>query len=489
MISSEDSIQSEVSLMSDSKTKKFMDENFLLSNKVACRLYHDYAAKMPIIDYHCHLNPAEISADKKFVNLTEAWLAGDHYKWRAMRSNGIAEEQITGNAGDYEKFLAWARTLPMCPGNPLYHWTHLELQRYFGINDVLSEKTADAIWQKANELLAGKDYSAKSLIKRSDVEIICTTDDPTDTLEHHRQIGEDKDFAVKVLPTFRPDKGLNIDKPGFLEWVERLSAVTGKAINDYEDFMKAISNRVDYFSRYGCRIADHSLEKVVYRKADAKDAELAFRKAVKGESLERREAEVYKSYTIYRLGLLYSRYNWAMQLHIGAMRDNNTRMLGVLGADSGFDSVNDGEVAEPLAALLDDLEQENSLPRTILYCLNPKDNYVLATMLGNFQSGPIPGKMQFGPGWWFNDHEPGMRKQLSDLANLGLLGRFIGMLTDSRSLLSYPRHEYFRRILCDVLGSWVTNGELSDDMEYLGSLVENICYHNAKNYFSFNEPV
>lgn len=473
----------QVNLVSGPRIKQFMDNDFLLTNAVARELYHQYAARMPVYDYHCHLNPAEIGGNKKFRNLADIWLSGDHYKWRAMRSNGIVEEYITGDAGDYDKFMAWASTVPECPGNPLYHWTHLELQRYFGIYEILNEKTADYIWRRANERLSDDDFSARSLIKRSAVNVICTTDDPADTLEHHKNIADDKEFEVKVLPTFRPDKGLNIEKPGFTEWLEQLSDASGMEITDYDHFLKALKNRLEFFHSHGCRLSDHALDYVFFRETDGEEAREAFRKRLRGEMLTLEETEKYKTYTLYRLGLLYHRHDWAMQLHIGAMRNNNTRMFELLGPDSGYDSVNDGAVAAPLAALLNDLEKDNCLPRTILYCLNPKDNYVLATMLGNFQGGGIPGKIQFGSGWWFNDHEPGMRKQLTDLANLGLLGRFIGMLTDSRSFLSYTRHEYFRRILCNLLGEWVTNGELPHDMEHLGTMVQNICYHNAHNYF------
>ncbi len=463
--------------------KKFMEENFLLNSETAVKLYHDYAKKMPIYDYHCHLSPEEISSNKQYKNMTELWLSGDHYKWRAMRSNGIEESYITGDADDYEKFLAWAKTVPMCIGNPLYHWTHLELQRYFGIEEILNEDTAETIWNRCNELLAKEEFSARGLIEKSNVKVICTTDDPADDLTHHQQIKEDQHFTTKVLPTFRPDKGLAIEGENFISWLQELSQRAGIQITTLDEYLKALDSRIAYFHEVGCRISDHSLEEVVYREAGADEVAEIFARRVRGEALNPEEVTKYKTYVLTHLGKKYHEYHWAMQLHIGALRNNNTRMFTLVGRDAGFDSINDQSIAQPLSSILDALDRENKLPKTILYCLNPKDNYVLGTMIGNFQGGGIPGKVQFGSGWWFNDQKQGMLNQMTTLANLGLLSRFIGMLTDSRSFISYTRHEYFRRILCDLIGQWVEAGEVPNQLEHLGILVSNICYENAKNYF------
>jgi glucuronate isomerase len=460
-----------------------MDENFLLSNDTAVELFHSCAKEMPIIDYHCHLNPKEIYENKKFKNITEAWLYGDHYKWRAMRSNGIEEKYITGDASDYERFMAWARTLPMAIGNPLCHWAHLELQRFFGIYEPLSEKTADGIWEKANELLSGEGFGARDLIKKSNVRLICTTDDPTDSLEYHIRIKEISGFETKVLPTFRPDSGVEINKDGFADWVRRLSAAAGKEINSLDEFLDAMESRVRFFHSVGCRLADHGLTSVTYAEASAEETADIFARGMKGEKVSTAEESMYRTYTIHFLGKLYHELGWAMQIHMGATRNNNTRMFRKLGPDSGFDSVNDEQISVPLSRLLDSLEAEGSLPKTILYNLNPKDNYVLGTMLGNFQGSEVPGKIQFGSGWWFIDNKDGMINQMTALANLGLLGRFVGMLTDSRSFLSYPRHEYFRRIMCNLIGEWVENGEYPKDMSLLGEIVKGISYNNAKEYF------
>jgi glucuronate isomerase len=464
--------------------KKFMDEKFLLSNDTAINLYHNYAKDMPIIDYHCHLNPKEIFENKKFKNITEVWLYGDHYKWRAMRSNGIDEKYITGDSSDYDKFLAWAKTMPMTIGNPLYHWTHLELQRFFGIYETLSEKTAPAIWEKTNKILNEEGFGARDLIKKSNVKALCTTDDPVDSLEYHIKLKEDKDFDVKVLPAFRPDKGINIEKETFLPWVEKLAEVSEKKITNYDEFLEALKSRVAFFHEVGCRISDHGLDSVVYIEASKEEVNEIFVKALKGETISKEEEAKYKTYTLQFLGKLYSELGWAMQLHIAAMRNNNTKMFRKLGPDTGFDSINDEQIAYAVSRLLDSLEVEDKLPKTILYTLNPKDNYVLGTMLGNFQGPEAPGKIQFGSAWWFNDNKEGMIEQMTTLANLGLLSRFVGMLTDSRSFLSYTRHEYFRRILCNLIGQWVENGEFPADMEILGSIVQGICYNNAKDYFN-----
>jgi glucuronate isomerase len=466
--------------------RKFMDENFLLANNTAIDLYNNYAKDMPIIDYHCHLNPKEIFENKKFKNITEAWLYGDHYKWRAMRSNGIDEKFITGNASDYEKFMAWARTMPMTIGNPLYHWTHLELQRYFGIKDVLNEETAPAIWEKINELLSGEGFGARNLIKKSNVKAICTTDDPTDSLEYHISIKKDTEFDVKVLPTFRPDKGLQINKDTFITWVANLEKVSNVNIKNYDEFLNALESRVEFFNEVGCRISDHGLDSIAYMDASKEEVAEIFAKALKGQIASYDEESKYRTYTLQFLGRLYSKLGWTMQLHLAALRNNNTRMLKELGPDTGFDSINDEKVAYSLSRLLDSLEVDNLLPKTILYTLNPKDNYVLSTMLGNFQGAQVPGKIQFGAAWWVLDSKEGMIEQMKILANTGLLSRFVGMLTDSRSFLSYTRHEYFRRILCNLLGEWAENGEVPDDMELLGNMVQGICYNNARGYFDID---
>ena len=466
--------------------KKFMDKNFLLSNDTAITLYNNYAKNMPIIDYHCHLNPKEIFENKKFKNITEAWLYGDHYKWRAMRSNGIDEKYITGLASDYEKFMAFAKTMPMAIGNPLYHWTHLELQRYFGIYDVLNEKNAHAIWEKVNELLNGEGFGARDLIRKSNVKALCTTDDPTDSLEYHIRLKEDTEFDVKVLPTFRPDKGLQINKDTFVDWVDKLQEVSNMSIRSYDEFLKALESRVEFFNAAGCRISDHALDSITYTEASKEEVAGIFAKALVGQPSNKDEENKYKTYTLQFLGRLYSKLGWTMQLHLAALRNNNTKMLKQLGPDTGFDSINDEQMAYGLSRFLDSLEEDSCLPKTILYTLNPKDNYVLSTMLGNFQGTEVPGKIQFGSAWWVLDHKDGMIEQMKVLGNTGLLSRFVGMLTDSRSFLSYTRHEYFRRILCNLIGEWVENGEVPEDMEFLGEIVQGICFNNAKNYFDIN---
>ena len=439
--------------------KKFMDENFLLSNDTAVTLYHKYAKEMPIIDYHCHLSPKEIYENKKFKNITDVWLYGDHYKWRAMRSNGIEEKYITGDSTDYEKFIEWVKTLSIAIGNPLYHWTHLELQRYFQIYETLNEKTAPEIWEETNKMLAGEGFGARDLINKSNVKIICTTDDPTDSLEYHLKLKEDKHFDVKVLPAFRPDKGLRINKDAFIPWVKKLEQVSEISICNYKGFLASLESRVNFFNSMGCKVSDHGLDSMKYLEATEEEIEKIFIKGMNGIKVTPEEETKYATYTLRFLGKLYSKLGWTMQLHIAAMRDNNTRMLNKVGQDVGFDSIDDKSIAYALSRFLDSLDKEDKLPKTILYTLNPKDNYVLGAMLGNFQGGGIPGKIQFGSAWWFNDNRDGMVEQMKALANLGLLSKFIGMLTDSRSFLSYTRHEYFRRIVCNLIGEWVENGE------------------------------
>jgi len=462
--------------------KNFMDENFLLTNETAVKLYHQYAKDMPIYDFHCHLSPKEIYENKRFKNITEIWLYGDHYKWRLMRANGIDEKYITGNADDYDKFMAYAKTIPMAIGNSVYHWTHLELQRYFGIYDLLNEKTAKSIWERANEVINHDDFNVRNIIKKSNVKVVTTTDDPTDSLEYHIKLKEQNEFAVKVLPAFRPDKSLGIEKEDFIPWLKKLEEVTGKEINNYEDFLQALEKRIEFFHTVGCRISDHALDYVFYQKVSKQEVEKIFKKALMRQHLTKEEIDSFKTYTMIFLGKKYAELNWVMQLHIGAMRNNNTKMYRNLGPDTGYDSIGDFPIAYSLSRLLDSLEMEDALPKTILYTLNPAANYVIATMIGNFQDGRIIGKMQFGAAWWFNDNKDGMIEQMKALANIGLLSRFVGMVTDSRSFLSYARHEYFRRILCNLLGEWVENGEVPNDIELLGKIVQDISFNNAKEY-------
>ncbi len=463
--------------------KAFMDDNFLLNNKTAETLYHNHAKNMPIIDFHCHLNPKEIAEDKKYRNITELWLGGDHYKWRAMRSNGVEERYITGKAADKEKFLKWAQTVPCCIGNPLYHWTHLELKRYFGIDKLLSPDTAEGIWGHCNEILASGQLSARDLINRSNVKTICTTDDPADTLEYHRVIAADMSFDVKVFPAFRPDKAINIDRDGFLEYLAKLGKSVNISIANFEDLKKALAARVQFFHDMGCRVSDHALDPVVYDQSLEEEAARILQKALGGQTLTEIEIKKYKSQVLLFVGREYAKRDWVMQLHMGTIRNTNSRMMKLLGPDTGFDTTGDRTFAEDLAKILNALDETGELPKTILYCLNPRDNEVLGTIIGCFQGGGIPGKLQFGSGWWFNDQRDGMIRQMTTLANLGLLSTFVGMLTDSRNFMSYIRHEYFRRILCNLIGEWVENGEAPNDMKLLGGMVKDISYNNAMKYF------
>ena len=450
----------------------FIKDDFMLKGKTAKELY-EMVKDLPIIDYHCHLSPKMIAENYKFKNAYDLFLGGDHYKWRQMRTNGIDERYITGDADEYEKFLAFARTMPLLIGNPLYHWTHLELKRFFGIDETLSEKTAKAIWDKCNECLEKDEFRAQELIKRSNVEVICTTDDPKDTLEYHEAM---RTFSTKILPTFRPDKAVEIGKETFLPYVAEIN------VTSYEGLIKWIRERIAYFDSHGCRLSDHALEYVPFALGDA---EKVFEKKLSGKEITEEETDVFKTAILKVCAEEYTRLGWTMQLHIGALRNNNRRMYEKLGADTGFDSINDLAIAEKLSRFMDNLEYDTVLPKTILYTLNPKDNYVLGTILGNFQGGGIPGKIQFGSGWWFNDQRDGMENQMRSLANLGMLSRFVGMLTDSRSFVSYTRHEYFRRILCNLIGGWVDDGEYPHDMDALYEIVSGICYNNAKNYFCF----
>ncbi len=452
-----------------------INENFMLYHATGKHLYEAYAKELPIIDYHCHLVPEMIAKDHRFADAYELFLGGDHYKWRQMRSCGVPEELITGEGDRYEKWLAFASVMPRLIGNPLYHWTALELKRYFDIDTPLCADSAKEIWDICNEKLASADFSAKKLIERSRVEVICTTDDPADDLAYHAMIAE-SGFSAKVLPTFRPDKAVEIGKPTFLPYMEQIG------ISSYEELTAWIRSRIDFFHSRGCRLSDHGMEGVPF---GVGDAVAVFAKKLAGEELSTAEIDIFRTALIRVCAEEYVQHGWTMQLHMGALRNNNSKMFRRLGADTGFDSVNDLSVAEPLSALLDHLSMADALPKTILYTLNPKDNYVLGTMLGNFQEAPVAGKIQFGSGWWFNDNRDGMEAQMRALANLGALGNFVGMLTDSRSFVSYPRHEYFRRILCNLIGEWVDRGEYPNDEASLKEIIEGICYYNAKEYFAF----
>ena len=467
----------------------FLDQNFLLSTDTAKILYHQYAKPMPIVDYHCHISPAEIAQDRQFQNLTQLWLEGDHYKWRLLRANGIPEEEITGtDATDYEKFCLWASVLPKAIGNPLYHWTHLELQRYFGIYEPLNESSAERIWEISSKKCAAHALSARNIIRHSNVRVLCTTDDPIDSLQEHEQLAHDAAFSAKVFPAFRPDKAMNIQKPEFNEYLDQLEQVCHTPASCFEELCSALEERIEYFSLHGCKAADHGLDRVVFEEADAQTVEELFQKRRGGADLTDTEAAQYQTALLLFLGKQYAKYNIVMQLHYGAARNCNTFRYGLLGPDTGFDSIAPGFNGAGLAPLLNALEQENSLPKTVVYSLNPNDNEYILSVIGCFQGTEAAGKLQHGCPWWFNDHEAGIRKQLCDLANAGVLGNFIGMLTDSRSFLSYTRHEYFRRILCDVIGKWVEEGKYPDDLPYLGKMVQDISYYNAMRYFGFEEP-
>ncbi|MCH5196692.1 MAG: glucuronate isomerase [Oscillospiraceae bacterium] len=466
--------------------KKFMDENFLLSTETAQKLFHNYAAKMPIIDYHCHINPREIAEDRQFESITQVWLGGDHYKWRLMRSAGVDEKYITGDASEREKFQKWAETLAKGIGNPLFHWSHLELQRFFGYNGVLNGDTAEEVWQLANKKLADKSMSVRNLIKQSNVEVICTTDDPIDSLEWHKKIADDTSFDVKVYPAWRPDKAMNIEKPDFVDYIKKLEAVSGVKIATWADLKKALENRMDFFGTMGCRVSDHALEYVYFAPASDEEIEKIFAKKMSGEQVCCPECiKKFKTAFMLFMGAQCHKRNWVMQLHYGCKRDNNTPMFNKLGPDTGFDCINNYAPSSETADFLNALEMEKSLPKTIIYSLNPNDNQAIDTILGCFQSSEAVSKIQHGSAWWFNDNKVGMQEQITSLGNLGYLAGFVGMLTDSRSFLSYPRHEYFRRILCDVFGNWVENGEYPNDEKLLGEMVSDISYNNTKRYFGF----
>ena len=464
--------------------KPFLNENFLLQNSSAEKLYHDYAKDLPIIDYHNHLLPDEIATDKNFATITEVWLKGDHYKWRAMRANGVNEKFITGDSSDKEKFFRWAETVPNTMRNPLYHWTHLELQRYFGIEELLNAKSAEKIYEQTNHALQQPDFSVKELLGKMKVEVVCTTDHPTDSLEfHQKEINSESD--LKMLPTFRPDKFLVIDNPDFLIFLKKLEGIVGSDISTFDELMSALENRIKFFHSLGCQLADHGLSQLFAINYDGKNLNKILQKRKSQKKIKQDEAAAFQMAMLHELGKIYHKKNWTMQMHLGAIRNNNGRLLNLIGADVGADSIGDFEQAKGLSAFLNRLDTKGKLPKTILYNLNPRDNEVFATMMGNFNDGTIAGKVQWGSAWWFLDQKDGMEKQINTLSNMGLLSQFIGMLTDSRSFLSFPRHEYFRRILCNIIGKDIENGELPNDIEWLGEMVENICYKNAKRYFDF----
>jgi glucuronate isomerase len=465
----------------------FLTEDFLLQSEYAKRLYHQYAEDLPIIDYHCHLSPHDIAVNRQFENLTRAWLEGDHYKWRAMRTLGINEKNITGNATDAEKFDQWAYAVPYTMRNPLYHWTHLELKRYFGIETLLTPQTGKEIYRSSTDKLKLPEFSTRSLLTKMKVETVCTTDDPADTLEYHQQIKKDG-FGIAILPTFRPDKAYAVENAdAYKSYLQKLSAASGVAINSFDTLLDALKNRIEFFHTIGCRLSDHGLEQLYFpENGNAYSAGALFKKVLQGEALSRPEREYFKYAVLIALGRMYHGKGWTQQFHIGALRNTNERMLRVLGPDTGFDSIGDFQQSVALARFLNQLDSSDQLAKTILYNLNPSDNEVMGTMIGNFNDGSVKGKVQFGSAWWFLDQKDGMEKQINSLSNLGLLSCFIGMLTDSRSFLSYPRHEYFRRILCNVIGQDVANGELPWDESWLGKIVSDICYHNAKNYFNFS---
>lgn len=467
--------------------RPFIHEDFLLGTRAARRLYHDFAEPEPIFDYHCHISPRDIAENRQFKNLFEIWLEGDHYKWRAMRSNGVPERFCTGDASPFEKFQAWARTVPHTLRNPLYHWTHLELARYFGITELLNEASAERIWKEANEQLATPGLSVQGILEKRRVSMVCTTDDPADDLRHHEAIAKSS-LETRVLPTFRPDAALAVNKPeAFHKWLARLEEASGTSIGSLPDLLEALRKRGDFFHERGCRLSDHGLERCYAEPCTEAEAAAIFDSARGGKAAAPPAHAKYASFLMLFLGRFYAEKGWTMQLHLGALRNNNSRLVRHLGPDTGFDSIGDFPQVAPLAAFLDGLDAENSLPRTILYNLNPADNYPFATMIGNFQDGTIPAKIQLGSGWWFLDQREAMEWQLNALSNLGLLSRFVGMVTDSRSFMSYPRHEYFRRVLCNLIGSDMETGAIPDDDSLVGPMIRNICHGNARSYFDFPE--
>ena len=468
--------------------KQFMDKDFLLSTEMSQTLYHQFAENMPILDYHCHINPQEIYEDRKFENITQVWLGGDHYKWRQMRSNGVDEKYITGDGSDREKFQAWAETMPKLIGNPLYHWSHLELRRYFGYEGYLNGDTAEEVWNLCNAKLQEDSMTVRNIIKQSGVTLICTTDDPVDSLEWHKKIAEDPTFDVQVLPAWRPDKAMNVEKPTYGEYIAQLSKVSGIEIKDFTSLKEALKNRMAFFASMGCCVSDHALEYVMYAPASDAEVDAILQKGLSGEAISKEEELKYKTAYMLFVAREYVKLGWVMQIHYGCKRDNNAYMFEQLGPDTGYDCINNYAPSAQMADFLNALSATNDIPKTILYSLNPNDNASIGSIIGCFQ-GDIPGKIQQGSAWWFNDHKIGMTEQITSLANLGCLGNFVGMLTDSRSFLSYTRHEYFRRILCDIFGTWVENGEYPADMKALEELVRGICYNNAVKYFGFKLDV
>lgn len=466
--------------------KKFLDDDFLLTTKTAQKLYHEFAEVMPVLDYHCHISPQEIYEDRKFENITQAWLGADHYKWRQMRSNGVEERFITGDATDREKFQKWAETLEMAIGNPLYHWSHLELKKYFGYTGYLNSETAEEVWNLCNEKLAQDDMTARNLIRQSNVTLICTTDDPADSLEWHQKIAADESFDVQVLPAWRPDKAMNLEKADYMEYLKKLGEVSGVEINSFASLKEALKKRIDFFAENGCCISDHSLEYVMYLPASDEEIEAIFAKRLSGQCVDRQEELKFKTAFMTSMGREYHKKNWVMQIHYGVKRDNNQKIFGQIGPDAGIDCINNYAPSAEMADYLNALAKTDELPKTILYSLNPSDNASIGTIIGCFQDSSAVGKIQQGSAWWFNDNKTGMIEQMISLANLGLLGNFIGMLTDSRSFLSYTRHEYFRRILCELIGGWVENGEYPEDYKALEKIIKGISYENAVRYFGFN---
>ena len=466
-------------------SKLFMGEDFLLQTKTAQLLYEEYAKQMPIIDYHCHLSPQQIAEDIKFENLTQAWLYGDHYKWRAMRTSGVDEAYCTGNKTDYEKFEKWAATVPYTMRNPLYHWTHLELKRYFGINELLDPATAKSVYENASAQIQTDGFSIRNLIRKMNVKVICTTDDPIDTLEYHKKIAA-SGFEVKVIPAFRPDKAMDVsNSDAFFDYVKRLESVTNLSISSFEDFLFALQNRHDYFATMGCNVSDHGLEEIYAEDFTGNEVEAIFNKIYGGKFLNELEQRKFKSCMLLHFAEWDWEKGWIQQYHLGALRNNNSRMMQLLGADTGWDSIGDFSQAKNLAKFLNKLDVENKLAKTILYNLNPADNELMATMIGNFNDGSVAGKVQFGSAWWFLDQKDGIERQLNALSNMGLVSRFVGMLTDSRSFLSYPRHEYFRRIVCNMFGDEIENGELPNDLPWVGKIIQDISCNNAVNYFGW----
>ena len=468
-------------------TDIFITENFLLTNDKSVELYHRFAKNHRIIDYHCHIPPKDIAEDRRFENMTQIWLAGDHYKWRAMRTLGVPEKYITGDSTDWEKFQAWAKTVPKTLRNPLYHWTHMELKRPFGISDVLlNEKTAKDVWETCNAKLKEKDFSTRGIIKQFNVEVVCTTDDPIDNLSYHQQLKKDKSFPVRVLPAFRADMAMNIERGEiFKNYVEKLGAASDINITSYNDFLDALQKRHAFFHSQGCRLSDHGLETVYVEDFNEVEINKIFSNAMAGKKSDAGSVLKFKSAVLFQLCLMDHRAGWVQQFHLGAMRNTNPRMYRELGPDTGYDSIGDFPIAQPLAKLFAKLEDLDSLAKTIIYNLNPADNEVMASLIGNFQDGKTPGKIQYGSAWWFLDQKDGIERQLNALSNMGLLSQFVGMLTDSRSFLSYPRHEYFRRILCEILGREMKMGLIPDDIDLVGSMVNDICYNNARKYFDF----